>query len=325
MDSCTVYSARRAPAVSAGYLGIEDAAATSNDSGMPASRFLSSTPGPQLAQSLPMFAFLKKPLLRVIIDGTDVAKVTPNDLPCERQPSVRVSPSSSVSFVDSNGRTYRHDLPFEDGWLHLSVRVFEHRVCQADGILSQSATPNPEAFGTGADRGIRFNPFYLPGCQADEQELKGRGLFFRGLHFSGRITPGNVSLSCICDACARSFRLQSFHTGFGNCAYFYSESGRDTLIVEDTVPGCPAVLASPAEPALAEFEQRLPRAKTDGTTFRYSNPLRCPHCSGAYIDFRRFPNERPTEYYGNHFFGEQPQFLRDVQPDTPTTATWDLT
>ncbi len=134
--------------------------------------------------------------------------------------------------------------------------------------------------------------------------MRGRGLFFRGLHFPGTISPGNLSLSCICDDCGKSFRLQSFHVGFGHCGYFYSESGLDTLIVDGAVPGCPPALGPVDAAAVAALEARLPLAPKDGSRFQYLNPLRCPHCRAPYIDFILHPAERATEYYGNYFFGD---------------------
>lgn len=108
-------------------------------------------------------------------------------------------------------------------------------------------------------------------------------MFYRGLHYPGLITRGNISLSCICDHCGVSFRLQSFHAGFSNCDYMYSSSGLYTLVYRE----------APATPITAP----------DGSTFARLNPLRCPHCQAPYIDFERYPSLRNTEYYGHTLFG----------------------
>lgn len=42
-----------------------------------------------------------------------------------------------------------------------------------------------------------------------------------------------------------------------------------------------------------------------GTSFRYLNPLRCRHCGAPYLDFIRFPEMRPHEYYGCTVVGEE--------------------
>ena len=55
--------------------------------------------------------------------------------------------------------------------------------------------------------GVRFQPFMLPEFTVDTSDLAGKGLFDRGLHFPGSITPGNVSVLCLCDSCKKSFRL----------------------------------------------------------------------------------------------------------------------
>jgi hypothetical protein len=32
-------------------------------------------------------------------------------------------------------------------------------------------------------------------------------------------------------------------------------------------------------------------------------------CGEPYIDFAKYPEERPLEYYGNYFYGDQPRHL----------------
>jgi hypothetical protein len=72
--------------------------------------------------------------------------------------------------------------------------------------------------------------------------------------------------------------------------------------VNSSIAGAPAALSEPDPIALAALENRLPKAP-DGTSFSYLNPFRCPHCGASYIDFRKHPGLRKSEYYGNYFAG----------------------
>lgn len=134
-------------------------------------------------------------------------------------------------------------------------------------------------------------------------QLKGKGLFACGLHFSGTVTPGNTLLSCECDSCHRSFLIRSYHSGFSNSGYFDSASGKHTLTVPSHLAGAPVALSEPEPTALATLEAMLPAAP-DGSRFAYLNPFRCPHCSAPYIDFSE-PGSRSAEYYGNYFAGSE--------------------
>ncbi len=235
-----------------------------------------------------MFQFLSKdkPVLTVRLDDEIICKIFKKDLPTEKQPTVFLGKSNrSLIFEDSKGTTYEHQLTFEDGWCALSIRLHETFVCQSDCIVGPTSSLQTEEFRKGNLKGIRFQPFYLPECAANPDTLIGRGLFYRGLHFPGNITPGNVSLSCICDYCRKSFRIQSFHAGFSSCQYMYSDSGAYTLTY-DTEPST------------------LPTAP-DGSSFSFNNPFRCPHCKKPFIDFEKHPEDR-KEYYGNTFFGVTP-------------------
>lgn len=252
---------------------------------------------------MPLFEFLrKKPekLLSVRLDGVEICSIAVEELPCERTPSINVAPGSVVSFLAADGTEHTHELGQANGWAHFSIRVHQNRACQADCVVSDSVQFDPTAFARGDALGVRFQPFFLPGSATSNAEFKGRGLFARGLHFSGTVTPGNIMLSCECDECHRSFLIRSYHAGFSNAGYFYSTSGRYTLVVSSAIPGAPAALSEPDPAALAALEERLPRAP-DGTSFSYLNPFRCPHCAAPYIDFRSDPNLRKSEYYGNYF------------------------
>lgn len=255
-----------------------------------------------------MFNFLrKKPvfLVKVLLSGKEICWVHKSDLPCEKRVSVPIpSVQSELVFQDHSGRSFVHSLANEDGWLHLSVRTHISLACQIDCVLSKTEKFDENDFAKGKINGIRFQPFFISGAKVDNVRLEGKGLFERGFHFPGMITPANVSLSCICDKCEKSFRINSFHAGFANLGYFYSESGSQTLVVSSHLEGVPPAKGKPDLDKLAALEEKLPPAK-DGTSFKYKNSFRCPYCGSAYIDFERFPEQRETEYYGNYFYGDE--------------------
>ena len=242
-------------------------------------------------------------LLTVHVDGLKIGAVTAQQLPCELTPSAKVSPGSIVSFTAADGAEHVHTLGEATGWAHFSVRVHANRACQADCVVSDSQRFDPGAFSRGEAVGIRFQPFFLPGAAVSNSELSGKGLFARGLHFNGTVTPGNTLISCECDSCRRSFLIRSYHAGFSNSEYFYSASGKYTLTVSSYLQGAPAALAEPEPALLAALEAALPAAP-DGSRFAYRNPFRCPHCSAPYIDFSEL-GSRSAEYYGNYFAGSE--------------------
>jgi hypothetical protein len=244
-------------------------------------------------------------LLLVRLNGDEIARVNTDDPPCELTPSRKIGADSSVEFEDSSGRQHRHSLAELSGWAHFSIRVHKGLSCQADCAVTAAEVFDPQQLINGEGSGVRFQPFFLPGSTGDSAALHGQGLFARGMHFSGSVTPGSVRLSCECDECSRSFQIQSFHAGFSDVAYMYSGSGRYTLILDGGTPGAPPALGSTDLSAVAELEASLPAAP-DGTRFGHLNPFRCPHCAAPYIDFARHARLRETEYYGNCLFGSGP-------------------
>lgn len=248
--------------------------------------------------------FKKKPapLLSVRVNGEELCRVLESDVPCEVKPKACLPRNSTLSFVDAAGVGHTHRLGALSGWFHFSVRIHPNLGCQADCVISSEEALPPGAFEAGEVLGIRFQPFYLPFSKAQNTELHGQGLFARGLHFNGLVTNSNVLLSCQCDQCDTSFLIRSYHAGFSNAGYFYSESGRYTITVEDHIAGSPAALTEPDPEQLRALEERLPLAP-DGSAYRYMNPFRCPHCAAPYIDFAAHPGLRKNEYYGNYFVG----------------------
>ena len=256
-------------------------------------------------------------LLTVLLNGDEIAAIAPGDPPCELTPSRLIANSSSLEFVDSTGRRRVHSLGDLSGWAHFSIRLGPHLGCQADCLVTDNEAYDPDAHLKGPAHGIRFQPFFLPEAGMDPQRLAGQGLFARGLHFTGLVTPGFIRLSCECDRCARTFQVQSFHAGFANLGYMYSGSGDYTLTIPDHVPGCPPAMGAPDMAELAKLEAALPLAR-DGTTFAYAHPFRCPHCREPYIDFAAHPGLREGEYYGNCLFGIAP--VRYVPPEAPPNS-----
>jgi len=250
-------------------------------------------------------------ILRVRIDDVDIASISQDELPAEKQPSVQIDgPTPALIFTDRNAKEHVFDLTDTRqscSWAHFSIRMHPNFAVQADCLLSHSRDIPQLEFSRGKTPGLRLQPFFVSESDVNPGELIGRGLFQRCLHFSGSITPGNVSLLCLCDVCRRSFHLQSFHAGFSHLAYFYCDSGIHTLVADQSLDDVPPVLGSVDLDSLARFEATLPPCRKCGGAFRYYNPLRCPHCAATYIDFQRFPKERENEYYGNHLFRDEVQ------------------
>jgi hypothetical protein len=244
-------------------------------------------------------------LLSVLLNGSEIAAVELGDLPCELTASRRIASESVIEFVDSASRHHDHSLAELSGWTHISIRVHENLACQADCIVTDSEVYQQDALMNGGAKGVRFQPFFLPGSTADEEALAGQGLFRRGLHFPGTVTPGSVRLSCECDYCRRTFHVQSFHAGFADVSYMYSESGAYTLLVDGRTPGRPPPTGKPNMEQLEKLEAALPLAP-DRSTFGYMHPFRCPYCHRSYIDFEAHPELREGEYYGNCLFGVDP-------------------
>jgi hypothetical protein len=262
------------------------------------------------------------PLLRVTAGDVELFSLAVADLPAEKMPVVELKPGMRLNFADSAGTTRSFDLSsaYDEGdrYLHLSVRVSAAFAVQPDGLLTVSRDDDPlEAFRNGA-RGVRLQPFMLPESAADNAIFEGKGLFARGLHYSGQITQGNVSLLCLCDQCHAGFRLHSFHAGFSQLAYFYCDGGPHTLVASALLQDAPPVLGPADLAATTRFEMRLPPCTTCSGRFQRMNPLRCPACNAPYIDFGRFPDEREREYYGNTIYGEALQRFDRPAEHRPT-------
>ena len=193
-------------------------------------------------------------------------------------------------------------------FLHCVIRILPNSGVMIDGIISRNkdiyndwSSPDYEA--------IRIQPFFLTNKKEYNKALKGKGLFDRGLHFSGTVTPSGVRNICICDRCQASFTIQHFHAGFANVQYFYSSDGKETLIVDyKAIDKLPVQLSEDVkDEVIEEIENKLPTPTSGNGTFRYYNNFKCPHCGEPYIDFRKNNSLRAKEYYGNTFINEKPK------------------
>jgi hypothetical protein len=230
-------------------------------------------------------------ILTILVDDIVLRVCTLDDPPLDLTLRTFVGPKTSVLTLDQpTGTRHQFALNFEQEAFDLRMRLHESFALELDGTCHH--------------QGIRFQPIILDVSRVAAPETRGRGLIARGFHLPGEVTPSDVSEACICDDCGGSFRLHAFHAGFSDIAYFYSASGKFTLVVNGTEPGAPVPLSDPDPVALAALEARLPPAP-DGSRFSYLNALRCPHCKVPYIDFARHPEMRPKEYYGHTFFGHR--------------------
>jgi hypothetical protein len=255
-------------------------------------------------------------VLRVQLADQQLCSFAVSELPAEKEPVAALrSGQDTLDFVDSADQATSFDLSTvfeEDGrYLHMSVRVSPGFGVQADAIITETdVEDSAEAFKNGA-KAIRFQPFFLRESNHDPADLIGKGLFARGLHFSGVITPANVSSLCLCDFCRKTFRLDSFHAGFSDSTYLYCSGGPHTLVASSYLEDAPPVLGEADMESVARFERRLPPCSECGGSFRYLNPLLCPHCRAPFIDFARYPQEREKEYYGNTIYGERTQVFEE--------------
>jgi hypothetical protein len=137
--------------------------------------------------------------------------------------------------------------------------------------------------------------------------LKGKGLFERGLHYSGTVTPSGVRCICTCDYCLESFTIQHFHAGFSEAQYFYSTNSKETLIVPyGSFKNMPVQLQKEVDLlALQDIEAKLPLPSNGDGLFKYYNSFRCPHCFASFVDFTN-KEVRPMEYYGNTYINQKP-------------------
>jgi hypothetical protein len=191
-------------------------------------------------------------------------------------------------------------------YLHSSIRINANSSVQIDGIISNSRTE----FDKNGE-GIRFQPFFLSDKEDKNKEMRGQGMFNRGLHYSGLVSPTSIRLICVCDDCKKSFGVQFFHAGFSEMQYFYSSNSKETLVVpySNDIGKVPFQIQKDInEDELYELENKLP--KTEDGKFEYYNAFKCPHCYADFINFRNNKESRPNEYYVNYYVNQSTRRLQ---------------
>jgi hypothetical protein len=265
-----------------------------------------------------MLGIFKKPSERLAISGNNVFiknKGKNTGMATEAEYVFQLHEKEPVIMVHEDGnliRTYRIETitanaDLSGQFFHSSIRILPNSAVMIDGIISRSKSNHL----TWTDKGyeaVRFQPFYLSDKEKENQKLVGAGLFMRGLHFSGTVTPAGVRCICICDRCNLSFTLQHLHAGFSELQYFYSEDGKETLTVPyGTIKNMPQQLQQIINPEmLKEVEAMLPAPHHGKGEFRYYNSFRCPYCQNPFIDFEKDKQMRPGEYYGNTLINVRP-------------------
>lgn len=157
-------------------------------------------------------------------------------------------------------------------YFHSSIRINSNYSIQIDGYISKDKN-NFES----TDEGIRLQPFFLSNKENLNIEMKGKGMFQRGLHYNGYVSSGNIRLICICDDCKKSFSVEFYHAGFSEVQYFYSTNSKETLIVSynNNLGKIPFQLQTEInEKELKELEEKLPF--TEDGKFEYYNSFKCP-------------------------------------------------
>lgn len=183
-------------------------------------------------------------------------------------------------------------------FLYYSISIQANNAVMIDGIISKNKYTCP-SWQDDEYEAIRFQPFFLKEAEINNINLIGKGLFERGLHYKGTITPSGVRCICICDYCWRSFTIQHIHAGFSEVQYFYSSDSSQTLLVRyNEIKNLPVQLQT--EVALEDLklvEAELPNSSNQN--FKFYNSFCCPHCNKPFIDFAKDNTIRTTEYYAN--------------------------
>lgn len=274
---------------------------------------------------------MEQPLLRVEVCGVEVGRV--EEAPSEHDFVAQVtSGAPAIHFIKSDGSRIIHDLSnfgaepetSQIQWLHLCVVLHgaPQFGVQADCILAFSDEES-SAYAADPDRtiyeynegnipGVRIQPFFLPE-RTEPPPPPPLNSFERGLSYSDAVTPTRTSVSCICDECGLSFRLQPHYAG-DKYSFVYCSKGIHALSCSRWEDGSPMLCTDDPDPvdeetcelerlAIDHFDQALPscsHCQKDGTnTGRYSffetdHVFRCPHCAAPFLFM---PEGRRKESY----------------------------
>ncbi|HEV3413889.1 MAG TPA: hypothetical protein VG101_15515 [Puia sp.] len=239
----------------------------------------------------------------------------------EREHVFRLGEREPTITVEEDGETIRiyrmqaidTNPELTGQFLHSSIRILPNSAVMIDGIISTSNSSRPTWKDAGYEA-VRFHPFYLSDKKEENEKLVGMGLFSRGLHFGGTVTPSGVRAVCVCDQCKASFTLQHFHAGFSEVQYFYSDDSRETLTVPySATADVPRQLQKGIDLKILEtMEAALPTPNFGKGQFRYYNSFLCPHCQAPFIDFEQHKDIRPGEYYGNTLINVRPTHWANI-------------
>ena len=118
--------------------------------------------------------------------------------------------------------------------------------------------------------------FEILNISSDESELEeaiaqidGAELEEKGLRYGNYITPANVRCVGVCRKCGKSFVFNTYNYPMGELEPAYSDDGLHT-----------------AKLHTAPVDKKNWRITLNGITYRYFNSFCCPHCGGAYIDYK---------------------------------------
>ncbi|RTY85665.1 hypothetical protein [Flavobacterium sp. GT3R68] len=110
-------------------------------------------------------------------------------------------------------------------------------------------------------------------------------------------------------------QIDTFHAGFSESQYFYSDDSKQTLLVRyGEIQNLPTQLQKEIDKSVvSEIEAELPKPTKGEGSYRYYNSFCCPHCSSPFIDFQKNRQIRPNEYYGNKYINEKIYTIDDNQ------------
>jgi len=263
-----------------------------------------------MKQIFPNSEIFKESLLKISWKNEDICNFGKEEIHKEKYFTIGLKSCNEPLIIrDKQGKETFYDISSlsidGDLWALFAIWINPNHTAQAECVLT--IDENLINRKSGNQKKVRLEPFYLSDYAGDLNQHIGKGLFARGLNFKGHVTPYDVSLLSLCDFCKKTFRIQSFHSGFNNLLYFYCNSCTNTLVADTSIEK--KIIDKSKKDKMAIIDSTLPTCKKCGGSFRYFNPFLCPHCKKPYIDFIKYPEEREVEYYGNYLYGEKPQSL----------------
>ncbi|MBR5239189.1 MAG: hypothetical protein IKW04_01265 [Clostridia bacterium] len=173
------------------------------------------------------------------------------------------------------------DENFNGKYFIISIRIYMQGIpsapiAQIDGFISDDPTKRSMTSG---DIGYRMEAHFLAfGGEASKKRyemLRGKDLPMKALKYRGYTTPSNIRLIGICPDCGKSFCFHGY-------AFYMSQS--DIAYSDDGLDCC--------EITAYEFDKETWTYEEEGKTFRYYNSFSCPHCGTAYIDYKKYPQNK---------------------------------